>query len=212
MPPPRRARHAASPRKRPTQERSRETVRAILEAAARIFEQDGVDAATTDRIAARAGISVGSLYQYYPNKDAILVALAHCHLLETAAALEPGLAALDRNLPLEQALLPLVRTTVGLHAARSRLHRLLFSEALPDPSLWQAIGAARDAACARVARYLAGRPEVRVADPALAARVAFEVLMALAHGFALDPRAGGSPETRAQEVATVLRRYLTGSG
>jgi AcrR family transcriptional regulator len=184
-------------------------VRAILLAAARIFEQDGIESATTDRIAARAGISVGSLYQYYPNKDAILVALAHCHVLETAAALAPGLAALDANPPLEQALLPLVRITVELHASRSRLHRLLFSESLPDRALWQAIGSARDAACARVARYLAACPEARVADPALAARVAFEVLMALAHGFALDPSAGGTPETRAQEICCVLRRYLT---
>ena len=207
---PRSARRAASPRKRPTQERSRETVRAILEAAARIFEQVGVDAATTDRIAERAGISVGSLYQYFPNKDAILVALAHCHLLETAGALAPGLAALDANPGLEEALLPLVHAVVKLHSVRSRLHALLFSEALPDPALWQAIGAARDAACARVARYLSASPEVRVADPALAARVAFDVLMALAHGFALDPHAGGTAELRAQEIATVVRRYLTG--
>lgn len=209
---PPRARRATSPRKRPAQERSRETVRAILVAAARIFEADGIEAATTDRIAARAGISVGSLYQYYPNKDAILVALAHCHLLEAAAALAPGLEALEQQPPLDDALLPLVRLTVELHATRSRLHRLLFSEALPDPTLWQAIRAARETACARVARYLAACPEAHVADPALAARAAFDVLMALAHGFALDPSAGGSAETRAQEIARVLRRYLTGSG
>ena len=208
---PRSARRAASPRKRPVQERSRETVRAILEAAARIFEEVGVEAATTDRIAARAGISVGSLYQYFPNKAAILVALAHCHLLESASALAPGLEALDADPPLDAALLPLVRATVELHSVRSRLHALLFSETLPDPGLWQTIGAARDAACARVARYLAACPEVQVADPALAARLAFDVLMALAHGFALDPTAGGTPEQRTQEIATVVRRYLTGS-
>ena len=185
-------------------------MRAILEAAARIFEEVGVEAATTDRIAARAGISVGSLYQYFPNKDAILVALAHCHLLEAASALAPGLAALERDPPLDDALMPLVRATVELHGVRSRLHALLFSEALPDPSLWQAIGTARDEACARVARYLAARPEVQVSDCTLAARVAFDMLMALAHGFALDPRAGGTPEQRAREIATAVRRYLTG--
>jgi AcrR family transcriptional regulator len=207
---PRSARRAASPRKRPVQERSRETVRAILEAAARIFEESGIEAATTDRIAARAGISVGSLYQYYPNKAAILVALAHCHLLESASALAPGLAALDRDPPLDEALLPLVRATVALHTTRSRLHALLFSEALPDPGLWQAIREARDAACARVARYLSARPEVQVANCAVAARVSFDMLMALAHDFALDASAGGTPESRAQEIATAVRRYLTG--
>lgn len=208
---PRSARRGTSPRKRPQQERSRETVRAILEAAARIFEQDGIEAATTDRIAARAGISVGSLYQYYPNKDAILVALAHCHLLESAAALAPGLTALDADPPLDAALLPLVRATALLHSARSRLHHMLFTQALPDPSLWQAIGVARDAACARVARYLAACPEVRVADPALSARLAFDTLMALAHDFALDPLAPGTAEQRSEEIVTLLRRYLTGA-
>ena len=212
MPTPRRARLPASPRKRPVQERSRETVRAILEAAAHIFEEHGLEGATTDRIAARAGISVGSLYQYYPNKDAILVALSHCHLLEGAVALAPCLAALDADPPLDAALLPLVHATVALHATRSRLHRLLFSQSLPDPSLWQSIATLRDEACARVARYLAACPEARVADPALAARVAFEQLMALAHGFALDPGAGGSLEAREREIATALRRYVTGRG
>jgi AcrR family transcriptional regulator len=210
MPTPRRARLPASPRKRPVQERSRETVRAILEAAARIFEEHGLEGATTDRIAARAGISVGSLYQYYPNKDAILIALAHCHLLEAAVALAPGLAALDADPPLDRALPPLIHATLALHATRSRLHRLLFSRSLPDPSLWQVIGRLRDDACARVARYLSACPEARVSDPALAARVAFEQLMALAHGFALDPGAGGSLESREREIATALRRYLTG--
>lgn len=57
-----------SPRKRPRQERSRRTVEAILDAAARVFETVGPNAATTNAIAERAGVSVGSLYQYFPNK------------------------------------------------------------------------------------------------------------------------------------------------
>src|SRR4051794_7785660 len=72
--------HALKPRRRPSQERSRETVDAIVEAAARVFEGHGYAAGTTNRIAERAGVSVGSLYQYFPNKDAILVALMRRHL------------------------------------------------------------------------------------------------------------------------------------
>ncbi len=63
------------PRKSPVQARSAATVEAILEAAARILETEGLEGYTTNAIAKRAGVSVGSLYQYFPNKDAITAAL-----------------------------------------------------------------------------------------------------------------------------------------
>jgi AcrR family transcriptional regulator len=55
------------PRKLPAQPRSRETVQRILEATARVLIADGYDAASTNRIAAEAGVSPGSVYQYFPN-------------------------------------------------------------------------------------------------------------------------------------------------
>lgn len=63
------------PRKAPSQPRSAHTVEAILEGAAHILERHGLDAYTTNAIAARAGVSIGSLYQYFPTKDAVTVAL-----------------------------------------------------------------------------------------------------------------------------------------
>jgi AcrR family transcriptional regulator len=63
------------PRKRPGQSRSIETVGVILEAAARILEERGFRGYTTNAVAERAGVSIGSLYQYFPNKDALTVAL-----------------------------------------------------------------------------------------------------------------------------------------
>jgi AcrR family transcriptional regulator len=62
-------------RRTPLQDRSRQTVGRILDAAARVLKERGYDGASTNRIAAAAGISPGSLYQYFPNKDAILAAL-----------------------------------------------------------------------------------------------------------------------------------------
>src|ERR1700723_2407444 len=62
-------------RKEPGQARSKETVSVILEASARILESDGLQGFNTNAIAVRAGVSVGSIYQYFPNKDAIVVAL-----------------------------------------------------------------------------------------------------------------------------------------
>ena len=63
------------PRKSPVQRRSAQTVEAVLEAAARILETRGLAACTTNAVAERAGVSIGSLYQYFPNRDALTVAL-----------------------------------------------------------------------------------------------------------------------------------------
>ena len=62
-------------RKAPGQARSKETVNVILEASARILESEGLRGFNTNSVAVKAGVSVGSLYQYFPNKDAILLAL-----------------------------------------------------------------------------------------------------------------------------------------
>src|SRR4051794_12983052 len=62
-----------SPRKTPRQERSRQMVERILDAATRVLSERGYDGASTNHIAGTAGISNGSLYQYFPNKDAIVV-------------------------------------------------------------------------------------------------------------------------------------------
>ncbi|XRQ06646.1 TetR/AcrR family transcriptional regulator [Actinomadura welshii] len=64
-----------SPRRIPRQDRSRQTVERILEAATRVLSERGYDGASTNRIAKAAGISNGSLYQYFPNKDAIVIAV-----------------------------------------------------------------------------------------------------------------------------------------
>lgn len=66
------------PRKTPAQARSAETVRVILEAAARILETRGLDGYTTNAVAELAGVSVGSLYQYFPGKDALTASLLDC--------------------------------------------------------------------------------------------------------------------------------------
>jgi AcrR family transcriptional regulator len=63
------------PRKSPIQSRSADTVAAIIEAAAQILEKEGFNGFNTNAVAERAGVSIGSLYQYFPGKDALVVAL-----------------------------------------------------------------------------------------------------------------------------------------
>lgn len=75
-------------RKQPRQARSRELVEALLDATARVLVRHGWDGATTNRIAERAGVSVGSLYQYFPNKEALAAALVDRHAHRMQSALE----------------------------------------------------------------------------------------------------------------------------
>src|SRR3569623_1094019 len=75
------ARQAARmPRKYASQERSRATVAALVEATARILVAEGFDRASTNRIAEVAGVSIGSLYQYFPGKEALVLAVAERHV------------------------------------------------------------------------------------------------------------------------------------
>ncbi|WP_426070472.1 TetR/AcrR family transcriptional regulator [Janthinobacterium sp. DSP2-3-3] len=90
------------PRKAPSQPRSAHTVEAILEGAAHILEQSGLDGYTTNAIAARAGVSIGSLYQYFPTKDAVTVALIERERADLVREAIQALAQDDRCMALHQ--------------------------------------------------------------------------------------------------------------
>jgi AcrR family transcriptional regulator len=117
----------AKARKVPGQARSQETVSVILEASARILESDGLRGFNTNAVAVRAGVSIGSLYQYFPNKDAILLALIgrfeeglHAVVLSTMQG--------GREEGLKPRLRLLVRALVMAHYGRPRLNRVLEAE------------------------------------------------------------------------------------
>ncbi|TXT40677.1 MAG: TetR family transcriptional regulator [Comamonadaceae bacterium] len=76
------------PRRKPAQDRAKQTVDQVLQAAAFEIEQGGLDKLTTKRIAAAAGLSVGGLYEYFPNKEAVVYALAHRWLTRIRDAID----------------------------------------------------------------------------------------------------------------------------
>src|SRR6188508_2511061 len=122
------------PRKEPLQRRAHETRARILDASRRVFEEHGYAHGTTNRIASEAGLSVGSLYQYFPNKDAILVELVDLHIeAGTAAVLDALPPPPWEDLPLVDIVGPVVAAMVGLHADGRELHRVLFEEAPRPP-------------------------------------------------------------------------------
>lgn len=81
-----------SPRKRPRQKRSAATVEVILDGAARILEREGLERFNTNAVAAVAGVSVGSLYQYFPGKDALMAALVRRDAARFAAEVSEAVA------------------------------------------------------------------------------------------------------------------------
>ena len=85
---PKRPQILLEPRKSPVQARSAATVEAILEAAIQVLLHEGKPRLTTTRVASRAGVSVGTLYQYFPNKSALLQAVLKRHLDEVTEAVE----------------------------------------------------------------------------------------------------------------------------
>jgi AcrR family transcriptional regulator len=144
-----------SPRKQPSQPRAAATVAAVIEASARILEEGGLGAFNTNAVAARAGVSIGSLYQYFPGKDAILAALIRREAEAFDAALTEAVAQAS-DLGTSSAVALLAQVAVAHQASRPRLSRILDLEE-------QRLGLAdeADAAGARtgatIARFLAQR-------------------------------------------------------
>ncbi len=114
------------PRKKPVQGRSRVTVEAIVEAAARLFVRDGYANTTTNRIAELAGVSVGSLYEYFPNKASILLALLQRQVEGMLSLMQTRLAAV-RGAPLEELVRTIARTAVEAHYKELDLNRILIA-------------------------------------------------------------------------------------
>ncbi len=113
-----------SARKYPRQERSRQTVERILDAAAHIFNVHGFTASTTNDIADEAEVSIGSLYQYFPNKDAILVALTNRHIESSSSELLKLLSQLENLNNFDETIRLVVGFLVGQHEL-DELHLLI---------------------------------------------------------------------------------------
>lgn len=189
-------------RRRPRQQRAHATIDAIVTAAECVVAREGKRGATTNRIAERAGVSIGSLYQYFPNKQALIEVLQHRERDCFDARIDQGIAALT-TLPLRDALAGLVEFLIAQHRERLPLHNALAAE---EPGFHEEI---ETRWLPLVVQYLEGRrDELRVTDLALSGRIVLDVVEALTHGVALrSPELLDDPRYAA-ELTDLVHRYL----
>jgi AcrR family transcriptional regulator len=199
-----------NPRKMASQERSRMTVDALLEATARILMKDGYDRASTNRIADAAGVSIGSLYQYFPSKEALVAAVIDRHTQGMMQVLRDALVKVAMR-PIEEAARELVRVMIDAHRVNPKLHRVLV-EQVPRVGRLDNIQAIDREAYALVRAYLeAHRDELSIRDTDMAAFVCVTTVEALTHA-AVVHRHEALSDDRANafvdEVTALILRYL----
>lgn len=198
------------PRKPPVQRRSRATVEEIISAAAQIFERYGYAAGTTNRIAERAGVSIGTLYQYFPNKEAIAVALLERHIASTNHRLDEWVdhMAAQRH-DLRAAFHDYVTDMLEMHSGQPRLQHILLEEIpLPD-RVHQSLLEAERRAAHTVAGFLRLYPDIRRTYPEQAAFVVVQTVESLTHRFAAHPNERAiSRSDFVSEVVAMIVAYL----
>ncbi|WP_084579601.1 TetR family transcriptional regulator [Sphingomonas azotifigens] len=193
-------------RKQPRQARSNALLAAVLEAAVQVLAEQGARRFTTARVAERAGVSVGSLYQYFPNKAAILFRLQHDEWRRTSALLAAILE--------EETVAPLVRLRRLVHAflvseCEESAVRGALNDAAPLYRDAPEAIAAREEAAGLFDRFVAAAVPAAAPDvQALAADVIRTTLRHVGSGFSEAPRTPAEIATYADALADMLCAYL----
>jgi AcrR family transcriptional regulator len=195
------------PRRKPRQVRAELTRERILTAAAHVFGEFGYAAGTTNRIAERARISIGSLYQYFPNKDAILAELMVRHI-DRGTWTQADQLDLSAG-SLETTVRALVRDAIDNHRDDPQLLRIMFEEAPVSQELLDTIARHERKRVDQVRDLLARHPDVHVQDLDAAAELIVFTVETNTHKLMAYPRT--TPvETFENELVALVTRYLRG--
>jgi AcrR family transcriptional regulator len=193
-------------RRRPQQTRARQTVDAILDAVAEVLKRDGVSAVTTNRISAVAGVSIGSVYQYFPDKQAIFIALHQRHIEQIDRLIQVQILK-NAGAPLETMIRALVNAMIEAHAPDPQLYALMFSE-VPHRAegtrdfAVRMHGAFRLAIAARTKELKRGRSPDRMAF------ILTHMVDCLCHGAVLRRPKGLSLADAKDEIVQAILAYL----
>lgn len=196
-----------TPRKRPRQARSKATVDTILAATARVLIRHGFDGLTTNAVAIAAGVSIGSLYQYFPNKEAMVAALIEHHVEQMSAATRQELARVA-TLPVGEAVRAMIAMTIRNYSIEPELKRVLI-EQVPRVGRMAKLVEMQQATFKIVVALLAARRrELAVGDPETAAFVLFAAIEAIAQRAAIFEPARLRDPALVEEATAMATRYL----
>jgi AcrR family transcriptional regulator len=197
------------PRTMPSQERSRKTMAAIYEAAAHIFAGIGYAEATTDQIAERAGVSIGTLYHYFPGKEAILYGLWERHRDEITTITQQVDQDIRRQGFVDRGIVPvLMHLVLELVSYENVQNRLFVSPiGLPETILQKRreLGLYIESAMESIFRDFA---DVRIRDPKIGVHIIWATVQAVVHDYILLDSNEIKPEDLVAELSDMLSRYI----
>ncbi len=198
------SRTAVKPRKIPAQARSRATVDAIIQAATYILTKVGWEGLTTNAIAERAGVNIGSLYQFFPNKEAIIAELQRRHATDTRTDLLEVLRVLPDQPSLRDALSLIVEMLVAEHRIAPALHKAIHEEL---PRTVRHLDDGKDSLQQQFAQVL--KPFMKnVPDPELSIYLMSIAAHAIIHTVTADQPTLLEQPAFVSEVVTLMEHYL----
>ena len=192
-------------RKRPRQERAVATVEAILEATRRVLVKHGYEKASTNRIADVAGVSIGSLYQYFPNKQALIAALIDTHCDEIMRVLSARLAEFRDAEPREAAR-AMVAAMIGIHQINPKMHKVLIEQVPAVGKLKRIREVAREIEALLVVWLEARSSEVRRENSELVAFLLVRSVEAVTHAAVIE-RPDELGDELIDEITEMVARY-----
>lgn len=207
--PPKARRPRGATARSPVQSRSKQTVEAILEAAYVLVKERGLGDTTTNAVAQKAGVSIGSLYQYFDNLDGIVAELSRRHVEASLTKVFAEAHALASE-PLEPGARKLIRMLVQSHREDPVFHRML-ETARPAVAVRAQFVRFEDQVMAATNAYLsAHREELVVEDLSRAAFVVVRTIEGLTSHAALERPALLEDDVLVEDLTRLLVGYLTG--
>lgn len=196
-------------RKMPSQERSRKTMAAIYEAAADIFANTGYVETTTDQIAEKAGVSIGTLYNYFSGKEAILNGLWERYANEIKAIVQKTDQDIRQQGFFDRSTIPiLLRIALELVSYEKVQNRLFISQiGLPDTIIQKRreLGLYMESTMEAVFRNFSN---VRVRNPQIGVHIIWATVQAVFHDYILSVSNEIKPEELIDELSDMMGRYI----
>jgi AcrR family transcriptional regulator len=197
------------PRKIPSQERARKTMAAIYESAAHIFVSVGYAEATTDQIAERAGVSIGTLYNYFSSKEAILYGLWEQHMRDIMTITQKVEQDIRRQGFIDRGIIPILLNIVLELISYDRLQNRLFISpiGLPETIIQKRreLGLYIESTMETVFHDF---PNVRIRNPKIGVHIIWATVQAVMHDYILSVSDEIKSEILIDELGDMMNRYV----